>query len=300
MDTCELIVDGAYRCGECPMWDKDKELFLWSDMLAGNLYTFDPTTKNVKAIAQGKNVGGFTVMRNGNLLCAAHQGIYSWNEFAGWKLIENEVDGQFLHCNDAAADPEGRFIFGTTFYNQYSNEHFERGRLYSIDTNGQISILEEGLGLSNGIAFSPDKKIMYVTDTYTREILAYDYDRASGKIKNRKTLIKVPDTEGIPDGLTVDSEGCLWSAQWYGYCVKRYDPEGKVISQLNLPTGQVSSVMFGGNDLTDIYVTTAAEVVRLNIAPAGYDFNKSHHGAVYKFSSKIQGIPEDKADIKNS
>jgi D-xylonolactonase len=98
-------------------------------------------------------------------------------------LIADEFAGQALHSNDATADPKGRFIFGTTFYDQTVGDNFQRGRLYSVETNGDITIIDEGLGLSNGIAFSPDQKTMYVTDTYTREIFKYDYDPATGKVK---------------------------------------------------------------------------------------------------------------------
>jgi D-xylonolactonase len=298
MEKYDVISDVPYRCGECPMWDADNQLFLWSDMLAGQLFEFDPGTSKVRRLAEGRNVSGFTLNKSGGLVCATHQGLFLWNMKDGWKLVAAEHAGKALHSNDAVADPKGRFIFGTTFYNQNVGDNFERGKLYSVDPNGMITIIEEGLGLSNGIGFSPDKKIMYVTDTYTREIVQYDYDLVTGKVSNRCVFVKVPDTEGIPDGMTVDAEGFVWSAQWYGYCVVRYDPDGKVERRLHVPSGQTSSVIFGGKDLTDIYVTTAAEVVRLSAAPRGYDFDAPHNGSVYRFNLGIRGLEEHKADIR--
>ena len=297
METYDIISDYPYRCGECPMWDADNQLFLWSDMLAGQLFIYNPATGEVSKLAEGKNVSGFTLNKNGGLVCATHQGLYLWDKTAGWTLVADEVAGQALHSNDATADPKGRFIFGTTFYDQTVGDNFERGRLYSVGKNGSITIIDEGLGLSNGIAFSPDQKTMYVTDTYTREIFKYDYDVATGRASNRRPFIKVPDTEGIPDGMTVDAEGLIWSAQWYGSCVMRYDPDGKPERKLDVPSGQTSSVMFGGADLTDIYVTTAAEVVRLSAAPKGYDFDAPHNGSVYRFNLGIKGKEEFVADI---
>ena len=297
MDKYDVISDVPYRCGECPMWDADRQLFLWSDMLAGELFEYSPATGKVRKFAEGKNVSGFTLNKNGGLVCATHQGLYLWNEKDGWKLAATEFAGQALHSNDAAADPQGRFIFGTTFYDQTAGDNFERGRLYSVGRHGEIDIIAEGLGLSNGIGFSPDRRIMYVTDTYTREIFQYNYDPRSGKAGNRRVFVKIPDTEGIPDGMTVDAEGFVWSAQWYGFCVVRYDPDGKVERRLHVPSGQTSSVMFGGRDLTDIYVTTAAEVVRLSAAPRGYDFDAPHNGSVYRFNLGIRGLEEYKADI---
>ncbi len=297
MDRYDVISDAPYRCGECPMWDADNQLFLWSDMLAGELFEYDPATNKVRKFAQGKNVSGFTLNQPGGLVCATHQGLYLWNEKDGWTLVATEFAGQALHSNDAAADPKGRFIFGTTFYDQTVGDNFERGRLYSVEKQGEISIIAEGLGLANGIGFSPDKRIIYVTDTYSREIFAYDYDPETGRATNRRVFVKVPDTEGIPDGMTVDAEGFVWSAQWYGYCVVRYDPDGRVERRLHVPSGQTSSVIFGGADLTDIYVTTAAEVVRLSAAPKGYDFDAPHNGSVYRFNLGIRGLEEHKANI---
>ena len=293
----DVISDYPYRCGECPMWDVENQLFLWSDMLAGELFVYDPKHCTVKKLTEGKNVSGFTLNKNGGLVCATHQGLYLWDEKNGWRCVATEYEGQALHSNDATADPKGRFIFGTTFYDQTAGDGFERGRLYSVEKDGGISIIDEGLGLSNGIAFSPDERIMYVTDTYTREIFKYDYDVVSGRASNKRLFVKVPCTQGIPDGLTVDAQGYVWSAQWYGNCVMRYDPDGNEERKIEVPSGQTSSVVFGGEYLTDIYVTSAAEVVRLSAAPEGYDFDAPHNGCVYRFNLGIKGKEEFKADV---
>lgn len=293
----QVISDFPYRCGECPMWDVKNQLLYWSDMLAGELFMYDPATDQVSKFAQGKNVSGFTLNRPGGLVCATHQGLFLWESSRGWRLIADEFSGQALHCNDATADSMGRFIFGTTFFDQTKGDDFERGKLYSVARNGTITIITEGMGLPNGIAFSPDQSRMYVTDSYTREIHQYDYDESTGLASNRRLFVQVPDSEGTPDGLTVDSEGYVWSAQWYGYCVVRYDPEGEIDFRLPVPSGQTSSVMFGGPDLTDIYVTSAAEVVRLSTAPRGYNFEAPHNGSVYRFNLGIKGLPEFSANI---
>ncbi len=107
-----------------------------------------------------------------------------------------------------------------------------------------------GFHLSNGLAFSPDNTVLYFTDSAARSIYAYDYNLASGDVKNRRLLIQVPSTEGIPDGLTVDAEGFLWSAQWYGSRIVRYDPDGTVERFIGIPASQVSCMTFGGPVLT--------------------------------------------------
>lgn len=297
MAYMEIIDEAMLRCGECPMWDHRTGMFYCSDMLAGKIFSYDPRTKEKKTVCEGKNVSGFTMNQRGGFVCATHQGLYLWDTDRGWTEIATEFAGQALHSNDASADARGRFIFGTTFYDQTVGDNFERGRLYSVDRKGNISIIDDGWGLPNGIGFSPDNKVMYVVDTYERVVYAYDYDLETGKASNKRVAVRIPDNEGIPDGMTVDAEGCLWVAQWYGYCVVRYSPEGEVLLRIHVPSGQTSSVMFGGEDLKDIYVTSAAEVVRLSAAPKGYDFDAPHNGNTFRFRKGIAGRPEHFADI---
>ena len=298
MEKFEIISDYLYLCGEAPMWDNKKQELLWSDMLAGFIFKYNPKDKSVKKIAEGKHVSGFTMNKNGGLVCACHEGLFLWDEKNKFRLIADKHNDDVIRSNDATADAKGRFIFGTTFYVGEDDKDIKLGKLYSVASNGLITTMEEGIYLSNGIGFSPDNKIMYLTDTGLRIIYAYDYDLKNGTISNRRVFVKVPDTEGIPDGLTVDAQGFVWSAQWYGSCVVRYDPDGKVERYLRTPAKQTSSLVFGGEDLTDIFITSAAKSARLKVAPKGYDFNASGMGGpVYRYNLGIKGIPENFADI---
>jgi D-xylonolactonase len=266
-------------------------------MLGGQIFRYDPATGEVATEAEGKNVSGFTMNQGGGFCCATHQGLYLWDRARGWTEIAVECEGQPLHSNDAAADANGRFIFGTTFYDQTVGDKYMKGRIYSVDSGGKITILDEGFHLPNGIGFSPDNKYIYITDTVPRVIYRYDYDLKTGAISNKQTAVKIPDSDGIPDGMTVDAEGYIWSALWYGSCVVRYSPDGKEDFRVDVPSGQTSSVMFGGKNLTDMYVTSAAEVVRLSAAPKGYDFDAPHNGSLYRFSLDIKGLPEHYSNI---
>ena len=297
MSYIDVIDDAMLRCGECPMWDYRTGVFYWSDMLAGTIFSYTPKTGAKAVVCTGKNVSGFTLNKEGGFVCATHQGLYLWDQERNWTEIATEFAGQALHSNDASADAKGRFIFGTTFYDETVGDQFERGRLYSVNKDAKIAILDDGWGLPNGIAFSPDNKLMYVVDTYERVIYEYDYDLENGTVSNKRIIVQVPKNEGIPDGMTVDSEGCLWVAQWYGNCEARNSPDGQVLLKLHVPSGQTSSVMFGGDDLTDIYVTTAAEVKRLSAAPKGYDFDAPHNGSTYRFNKGIRGLRENIADV---
>jgi sugar lactone lactonase YvrE len=294
----KIISDTPYLCGEAPMWDGKTNMLFWSDMLSGIIFGYNPKSGIVEKIAEGKNVSGMALRKNGGLVCACHQGAYLWDAKKGFQLIADTHNGDVLRSNDAIADAAGRFLFGTTFYGPELTG-YTLGKLFKVERDGSISVLEEGVHLSNGLGFSSDNKIMYYTDTGLRTIYAYDYNLKQGSISNKRVFVKVPDNEGIPDGMTVDAEDFVWSAQWYGSCIVRYDPDGKIDRRLEVPEKQVSSLIFGGEDLTDIYVTTAAKSARLHIAPKGYDFDASGIGGpVYCFNLGIKGKAEYYADIK--
>ena len=129
--------------------------------------------------------------------------------------------------------------------------------LFRLDPDLSLQMVGSGYTVSNGIGWSLDHRTMYYTDTLRMVIYAFDYDPATGAIENRRPFIEVPDGEGFPDGMTVDSEGCIWSAHWNGWKVVRYDPQGKPEREIALPAAEVSCPAFGGANLDELYLTTA-------------------------------------------
>lgn len=131
-----------------------------------------------------------------------------------------------------------------------------------------------------------------------RTIYAYDYDLVAGSARNRRVLVKVPSNEGIPDGLAVDSEGYLWSAQWYGDCVCRYDPEGKLERRVATPAKQTSCAAFGGHDMGELYITSARRSEPMPVMPPGYDAANGYFGGrLYRTRTGIYGLPALKTKI---
>lgn len=295
----DVIDDQMLACGECPMWDWRNGIFYWADILGGKMFSYDPKTGDKALVCEGKNISGFTLNEQGGFVCASHQGVWLWDVNRGWTKITDEYEGEQLICNDATADAKGRFIFGTHHYaGQGIGDEIRLGHIFSMDSEGKLTKLDDGYGLPNGIAFSPDQKIMYVVDTFTREVFGFDYDPETGSVSNKRVVVKVPDNEGIPDGMTVDAEGCLWVAQHYGSCVVRYSPDGEVLLKLFVPSLQTTAIVFGGEDLTDMYITSAAQVARHGIAPKGYDFDAPHNGSTFRFNRGIKGMKEHIADIR--
>jgi sugar lactone lactonase YvrE len=298
MEKCRVVSDHEHLCGECPRWDPAAGHLWWSDMLAGEIYCYTPGDGPAQRVARGRNVSGLAVNEGGGLVCACHEGLFLWDQKSGFRLVADSHEGTRLRSNDAIADARGRFLFGTTYYVPDSMRNYQLGKLYKVERNGTLSILEEGIHLSNGLGFSPDGGTLYYTDTVLRSIYAYSYNQARGEISNRRIFVKLSESGGIPDGLAVDAEGYVWSALWYGACLVRYDPCGEETLRISTPMKQTSSLAFGGQDFTDIYVTTAAKSVRLSVAPDGYDFNGTDIGGpVYCFNVGIKGKPDYVADI---
>ena len=132
------------------------------------------------------------------------------------------------------------------------------GSLYRLDRDGRVHSILPDVTISNGIDWSADAQTMYYVDSPTRRIDMFDFDLASGAISNRRMLVRIPKEHGIPDGLTVDVDGCVWVALWRGSAVHRYTPYGLLDAVVRVPTSCPTSCAFGGPDFRDLYITTAA------------------------------------------
>jgi sugar lactone lactonase YvrE len=162
--------------------------------------------------------------------------------------------------------------------------------LFRVDTDGTVHVADDGICFSNGLAFSPDCSTMYFADSVERAIYAYDWRCSDGALRNRRVFARIDRSEGIPDGISVDAEGYLWCAHWFGGCVSRFDPDGKRERVLKFPAAQTSSVAFGGPELDEIYVTSAALSNATALAPNGYDpASVFLGGPLYRVRSGIQG-----------
>jgi D-xylonolactonase len=248
-------------------------------------------TKSHRIVKEGLEMFGFALNQPGGFVVSNKSGIWLWDGEGDARLLAAQVDGTELRMNDCIADPQGRFLAGTVYYKP--NAEYPLGKLVSVDCDGRLRVLDEGIHLSNGLGFSPDCRTLYLADSVARLIYAYDYDAATGNVRNRRIFKKLPITSGLPDGLTVDAEGFVWSAEWYGSCIVRYDPDGKVERRIDTPAKQTSSLAFGGPDLTDIFITSAAHSERMPIMPPGYDpYSGYFGGRLYLINLGIRGKPE--------
>ena len=291
MAELTVIADYGDLCGEGPLWDHKSKTLYWTDQTGLKLYRYDPASSKHEIIKQGQEICGFALNSPGGFALTNTGGIWNWDSKTDPILIAAEVQGFKCQMNDCIADPEGRLFSGSFYYDP--NGHYPLGFLMRVDTDRTVHIVDEGIHLANGLGFSPDEKTLYFTDSAARTIYAYDYDRKTGSVRNRRVFVKVPGEEGLPDGLTIDAEGYVWSAQWYGSCIVRYDPDGKEERRIPVPAKQVSSLMFGGDSLTDIFITSAGKSEPMPIMPPGYDPTTGNMGGqLYHINLGIQGKPE--------
>jgi sugar lactone lactonase YvrE len=252
----ELILDAKAKLGEGAIWYPHEKALYWIDIVANELHIFDPATEKDLKYELPNKPGTVIPLKNGNSLIAMDNGIFEWNKkdnsftfFA--ENPEKEIGSRY---NDGKCDPSGRLWVGT-----YA-EDVKQCALYRIEADKSITKMVSDVTTSNGIAWSLDKTKMYYIDTPTRMVQQFDYDDKTGEISNKKIIINFEEGIGNPDGSTLDAEGMLWIAHWGGACVSRWNPQtGQMIGKVEVPCLQVTSVAFGGEDLSTLYITTVRE-----------------------------------------
>ena len=243
---------------ESPIWDAGTQTLLWVDIPAGDVHRFDPATGQDTATHVGVPVGAVATRHGGGLIIAAALGFATLDEVSGavdWLWAGALGD----RMNDGKCDPAGRFLAGTLTYARDPGAC----ALYRLDPDGaggpRVSVLLDGVTLSNGLGWSPAGDLMYFADTPLERVDVMRYDPGAGEVSHRRTFVDLHDVPGRPDGLTVDSEGAVWIAMARGGAVRRYGPDGRLDRVIEFPVRLVTSVSFGGHRLGDLYVTTSRE-----------------------------------------
>ena len=291
MFRLESVSEGPFRCAEAPVWDGANQRLLWLDISVGTLHAWAPDNDSGFTMPTGVPASAVAFNRSGGLILGGESGLVLWRNPSDYRVIASHHEGEQLSINDIAADSEGRIYAGTLFWGENGIE--KPGKLHLIENGKQPRVVDDGIQLANGLGFSPDDRTLYFADSAARVIYAYDVAPRSGSLSSKRALTRIPAEDGIPDGLTVDSEGFVWCAMWYGAQVIRLDPDGTIERRIPLPVAQVSSVAFGGRDLTTLYITTAAEPWPSPLEPPGFDWNaRSPGGSLYGFATEIRGQPE--------
>lgn len=249
------VVETQAFLGEGPVWNEAEKRLDWVDILAPALHRSDPASGADRVVELGELVGAIAHCSTGGLVLATQSGFTLFDPDTGVStpLVDPEADKPNNRFNDGKCDSRGRFWAGTMDMGVAPGA----GSLYRLDRDGSVHCLERGIGISNGLGWSPDDRRMYFTDSLARTIFVYDFDAESGTIANRRVFAQTLDHMGVPDGLTVDAEGYVWSAQWDGWQLIRFDPEGRIDQTVSLPVPRPTSCTFGGPNRETLYVTSA-------------------------------------------
>ncbi len=292
----ERFADQGLSCGEGPIYDPATTSLFWTDAGGAAIYRKPLAGGDVTVALEGFHAAGLALAAGGGLIFGGASGFFHWSGGAPPTLLCNEVDGiRCTHINDIIADSRGRVLGGQEAFRE--DGPYNPGFLFGIDPDGQHAILEEGLHLSNGMGFCPAGHTFYLVDSIQRVLYAYDYRLETGRLANRRELIRFGDDDGLPDGMTVDAQGFIWVAHWFGGRVSRFDDRGKRVQTIRLPAAQISSVAFGGADYETLFVTSAAQYWESSLAPQRHDFSTHRGGEVYRIAVGVQGKPEHQAKL---
>jgi sugar lactone lactonase YvrE len=252
----EVAVDVRPEVGEGPHWDHASETLWFVDLTGGSVFRYHPADGTVDRFSVGQEVGAAIPRARGGLVLAVRDGIAVTTETGDAFRIVAPIEGTepTNRMNDAKCDPVGRLFAGTTAFDFTPGS----GALYRIDADWSYETVVADVTTSNGTGWSPDGNRMYFVDSATQGIDVFDYDVASGSCGARRRLVDIAPVDGVPDGMTVDADGRLWVACFGAGAVRCFSPSGELLQVIDFPVSQVTSCAFGGGDLSDLYVTSAA------------------------------------------
>jgi sugar lactone lactonase YvrE len=280
----EVFADLHADVGEAPHWDEPTKTLLFVDLTGGSVFRYDQSGVKLGSFSVGQEVGAVVPRRGGGLVLAVRDGIAVVSDTGeGFELaapVERDIPGNRM--NDAKCDPAGRLLAGTTAFDFTPHS----AALYRVEPDWSFRQIASGVTQSNGIAWSPDGSQLYFIDSATQGVDVFDYDASTGAIGNRRRLVTIQRTHGVPDGMTTDSKGNLWVACFGGAAVRCFSPAGEQLDEILFPVTQVTSCTFGGVGLADLYVTSAA--YRLS---TGHLQKEPHAGATFVCRPGAVGMP---------
>ncbi len=251
----ELVVDCRNVHGEGVLWSADHDLLMWTDIHGEVLWTYEPATSEERSYPATGRIGCFAPRRNRPFtqLIAAFADEFALLDLSTGKretIAAFEPELPSTRLNDGRTDRSGRFVAGGID----EAELAPISSVWSVDGDLRVVKLFNGVSCANSTCFSPDGRSMYFADSPTSEIVAFEYDTASGKLGKKRRVARV---DGIPDGSCVDEEGCIWNAVWEGYRVERWSPDGELLQRINVPVRKPTCCAFGGKDLSTLYITSS-------------------------------------------
>jgi sugar lactone lactonase YvrE len=283
----ECVLDVKASLGEGPVWSVDEQVLYWVDINAPALNRYDPATGINAAWPMPQSIGSFVLRASGGFVAAMRDGFWlvSRDGRPLRRIVGAPYDPAHHRFNDGRADPQGRFWVGSMNEKRDANT----ACLYRLDPNLELAAMIPGVMISNGLAWSPDARTMYHSDTPARTVWAWDFDAATGAIANRRVFARFDGDKDRPDGAAVDREGCYWSAFYGAGKVVRLSPAGERLAEYPLGAMAPTMCAFGGPDLKTLFVTSARQrrdAEELERLPQS--------GGIFAMRVDVPGLPEPK------
>lgn len=291
MDDVACVLDIRAKLGECPVWSREEGRLYWIDIAAQRLNRFDPTAGTNQVCRLPEQIGSFALREQGGMVVAMRSGFHFLDFDTGHltAICDPEADKPENRFNDGRCGPDGCFWAGTM--QDPADPARRNGSLYRLGTDLGCTRMVTDIGVSNGLAFSPDGKIMYFADTNrdVQTIWAFDFDADAGMIRNRRVFATTHELPGRPDGACVDAEGFYWSANVDGWQLVRFAPDGRLDRTLKLPVQKPSMCAFGGENLEILYITSIGMSSSTPLEPG-----QPQAGSLFACDVGVSGLPEPK------
>jgi sugar lactone lactonase YvrE len=279
-------------CGEGAVWHAAENAVYWVDINRFLIHRFQLMDASVRSWIFGEPVTALSLTdREDVLLVVLGSGVTLWEpardtrhdplfKYAAWPAVR---------LNDGRSDPRGSLWVGSMRNNiapDGSAIEFggTDGVLLRVDADGKMSVWRRDIGISNTMVWSPDRRHFYTGDSIANVIWVYDYDAATGAISNERPFLE-GFGRGLPDGSAMDSEGYLWNCRYYGNCVVRVAPDGRIDRVVEMPVKNITTCCFGGADLRTLFVTTASAHAPLGDRLAG---------SLFSIQTGVKGQPENR------
>ncbi|TDN91630.1 SMP-30/gluconolactonase/LRE family protein [Microbacterium sp. BK668] len=280
LGTALAATTTSHFLAEGPLWDPVGERVLWVDIMAGAVHTgrleADDSITALERIDFPDTAGTVALSARGDLVVAGRHGLHYRDAAGAITSGRTLIEGDGRRFNDGKADPAGRLVVGT------------KGPggevLLRVDAGESVTVLDDDLTLSNGLAWTADGRRLYSVDTMTRRIFVRDYDAATGAVGERRLFIELE--QGHPDGMTIDAHDHLWVAVWGGGCVLRIAPSGRIVSRVEVPAPHTSCPAFAGPGLDVLVITTATENL-----PAEERAAFPASGSLFTIRPGVAGLP---------
>jgi sugar lactone lactonase YvrE len=281
----EVVCEDKDILGEGPLWDVEEQRLYWIDSYRPAVHVMDPKGSAKQSWKLPEPVGSMALRRRGGAVLSLKSGFHFLDfETGGVTRINETQPGELRsRLNDGKVDRRGRFLAGSMDF----EERDPVGVLFRLDPDLTLSRLDTGIICSNGPCWSPDGQTLYFADSAKRVIYAYGYDMERGEVRSRRVFTTFEKLRGLPDGATVDAEGCVWSVEVYSGRLIRFDPMGVVDRIVGLPVQSTTSITFGGADLDVAFVTSMAR-------PMGNEYHREREaGCLFAVHGLgVRGLPE--------